>query len=236
MNAPNKSGWKPSAPLAGDTESATFTGNRALMLEEPLIFEIGHIETTGVDLPEPQADAPSRLGGLERTDTIGLPGLSEPECVRHYTRLSRQNYAIDLGLFPLGSCTMKYNPRINEYAAAKPGMTGLHPLQVIGLVSRSAEFVGGRLRVEKMSFQVIEVSQPLVDQTAGQNGVDLKQPAPIKAFHLTLNGIASNYLAVSKFIIALRDSGLFESVELKSSERTEMAGGRARKFFVDCVM
>ena len=99
MNAPNKSGWKPSAPLAGDTESATFTGNRALMLEEPLIFEIGHIETTGVDLPEPQADAPSRLGGLERTDTIGLPGLSEPECVRHYTRLSRQNYAIDLGLF-----------------------------------------------------------------------------------------------------------------------------------------
>ena len=113
---------------------------------------------------------------------------------------------------------------------------GLHPLQVIGLVSRSAEFVGGRLRVEKMSFQVIEVSQPLVDQTAGQNGVDLKQPAPIKAFHLTLNGIASNYLAVSKFIIALRDSGLFESVELKSSERTEMAGGRARKFFVDCVM
>ena len=108
MNAPNKSGWKPSAPLAGDTESATFTGNRALMLEEPLIFEIGHIETTGVDLPEPQADAPSRLGGLERTDTIGLPGLSEPECVRHYTRLSRQNYAIDLGLFPLGSCTMKH--------------------------------------------------------------------------------------------------------------------------------
>ena len=129
MNAPNKSGWKPSAPLAGDTESATFTGNRALMLEEPLIFEIGHIETTGVDLPEPQADAPSRLGGLERTDTIGLPGLSEPECVRHYTRLSRQNYAIDLGLFPLGSCTMKHNPRLNEKVARMPGFADVHPLQ-----------------------------------------------------------------------------------------------------------
>ena len=141
MNAPNKSGWKPSAPLAGDTESATFTGNRALMLEEPLIFEIGHIETTGVDLPEPQADAPSRLGGLERTDTIGLPGLSEPECVRHYTRLSRQNYAIDLGLFPLGSCTMKHNPRLNEKVARMPGFADVHPLQPVDTVRGALEVV-----------------------------------------------------------------------------------------------
>ena len=141
MNAPNKSGWKPSAPLAGDTESATFTGNRALMLEEPLIFEIGHIETTGVDLPEPQADAPSRLGGLERTDTIGLPGLSEPECVRHYTRLSRQNYAIDLGLFPLGSCTMKHNPRLNEKVARMPGFADVRPLQPVDTVRGALEVV-----------------------------------------------------------------------------------------------
>ena len=108
---------------------------------------------------------------------------------------------------------------------------GLHPLQVIGLVSRSAEFVGGRLRVEKMSFQVVEVLQ-----SVGNNDEETKSPAPIKTFRLTLNGIASNNLAVSKFIVALRDSGFFESVELRSSERTEMAGGRARKFLVDCAM
>ena len=110
----NQSGWKPTSPEAKDGGApATFTGNRALMLEEALIFEIGDAETTGVDFAEGDV-AGSRLGDLSRKDPIGLPGLSEPETVRHYTRLSRQNYAIDLGLFPLGSCTMKHNPRLNE--------------------------------------------------------------------------------------------------------------------------
>ncbi|WP_062732156.1 aminomethyl-transferring glycine dehydrogenase subunit GcvPB [Sphingobium abikonense] len=107
---------------------ATATGNRALMLEEKLIFEIGSTDTTGVDF----AVAPTgenRLGDLARADAIGLPGLSEQETVRHYTRLSRQNYAIDLGLFPLGSCTMKHNPRLNEKVARMPGFADIHPLQ-----------------------------------------------------------------------------------------------------------
>ena len=99
MNAPNKSGWKPAMTADGDTIGgpATHTGNRALMLDEALIFEIGDKNTTGVDLPEPDTEASNRLGGMERAADIGLPGLSEPETVRHYTRLSRQNYAIDLG-------------------------------------------------------------------------------------------------------------------------------------------
>ncbi|MCA0210367.1 MAG: aminomethyl-transferring glycine dehydrogenase subunit GcvPB [Proteobacteria bacterium] len=111
----------------GADDNVTFTGNRALMLEEPLIFEIGGSETTGVDFDEaaPAAD----LGSLARTAPIGLPGLSESETVRHYTRLSRQNYAIDLGLFPLGSCTMKHNPRLNEKVARMPGFADVHPLQ-----------------------------------------------------------------------------------------------------------
>nr|WP_245198438.1 aminomethyl-transferring glycine dehydrogenase subunit GcvPB [Sphingopyxis italica] len=111
----------------GADDTVTFTGNRALMLEEPLIFEIGGSETTGVDFDE---DAPAAdLGALARTAPIGLPGLSESETVRHYTRLSRQNYAIDLGLFPLGSCTMKHNPRLNEKVARMPGFADAHPLQ-----------------------------------------------------------------------------------------------------------
>jgi glycine dehydrogenase subunit 2 len=124
----NPSGWRPSAPANAQGEAQTVTGNRALMLEEPLLFEIGDVETTGVDF----ADVPvsrSRLGNLTRTHTIGLAGLSEPEAVRHYTRLSRQNYAIDLGLFPLGSCTMKHNPRLNEKVARFPGFADVHPLQ-----------------------------------------------------------------------------------------------------------
>src|SRR5690606_13809021 len=97
----------------GDAASAegiaTFTGHKGLDLNEPLIFEIGRTDRTGVDVPEAPKVA-SCIKGLERKAPIGLPGLSEPEAVRHYTRLSRKNYAIDMGLFPLGSCTMKHNP------------------------------------------------------------------------------------------------------------------------------
>jgi glycine dehydrogenase subunit 2 len=140
MNAINQSGWRPEMGGAGATAATTTTGNRALMLEEALIFEIGDGETTGVDL----ADAPkvaSRLGGLERGRAIGLPGLSEPETVRHYTRLSRQNYGIDLGFFPLGSCTMKHNPRLNEKMARLPGFADVHPLQPVETVQGALELI-----------------------------------------------------------------------------------------------
>jgi len=129
----NASGWRPSAPAHGTAAAPTFTGNKALMLEEALIFEIGSSDTTGVEVAAPVTTA-TRLAGLERTAPIGLPGLSEPETVRHYTRLSRQNYAIDLGLFPLGSCTMKHNPRLNEKIARLPGFADIHPLQPVDTV------------------------------------------------------------------------------------------------------
>src|SRR5262249_28039464 len=103
---------RPTEPVQALTAAPeTFTGNRGLRIEEALIFEIGRPEVTGVDLDEP-ADFTPRLGGLERKET-GLPGLAEPEAVRHYVRLSRMNYGIDSGVFPLGSCTMKHNPRLN---------------------------------------------------------------------------------------------------------------------------
>jgi glycine dehydrogenase subunit 2 len=124
----NPSGWRPEMGANDVTTSATYTGNRALMLEEALIFEIGDTDTTGVDLDAAPKVA-SRLGGLERNREIGLAGLSEPETVRHYTRLSRQNYGIDLGFFPLGSCTMKHNPRLNEKVARMKGFIDVHPMQ-----------------------------------------------------------------------------------------------------------
>ena len=128
MTALNPTGWRPEMTATdGADVAATFTGNRALMLEEALIFEIGSTTTTGVDFDE--AAPAAHLGALARSSPIGLPGLSEAETVRHYTRLSRQNYAIDLGLFPLGSCTMKHNPRLNEKVARMPGFADAHPLQ-----------------------------------------------------------------------------------------------------------
>ncbi|MGI8942654.1 MAG: aminomethyl-transferring glycine dehydrogenase subunit GcvPB [Qipengyuania sp.] len=154
MNAPNQSGWKPGTPVHRHNAMSgpdTATGNRALMLEEPLIFELAGTETTGVDLPEPAGGA-NRLGGFERSGEIGLPGLSEPETVRHYTRLSRQNYAIDLGLFPLGSCTMTHNPRLNEKVARMPGFADVHPLQPVDTVRGALEVMN------ELAFWLIDLT------------------------------------------------------------------------------
>ncbi|MDR3519013.1 MAG: aminomethyl-transferring glycine dehydrogenase subunit GcvPB [Azospirillaceae bacterium] len=103
------------------------------MVEEPLIFEQDSPGTSGVDLPEPPTAA-LRLGAVAPRGRIGLPGLSEPTVVRHYTRLSQKNYAIDTGLYPLGSCTMKHNPRLNEKLARLPGLADIHPLQPVKTV------------------------------------------------------------------------------------------------------
>jgi glycine dehydrogenase subunit 2 len=129
----NRQGRPTAAGHAGDTAHPTFTGNKALAQVEPLLFEIGRYETTGVDIDEPEAFEP-RLGGMERKGEIGLPGLSEPEAMRHYVRLSQKNYGIDSGLFPLGSCTMKHNPRLNERMARLPGFGDVHPLQPVSTV------------------------------------------------------------------------------------------------------
>ena len=130
MNAPNASGWKPALGSGSAYQSlATSSGDKGLMLEEPLIFELGTGANYGVDLDEPEAPPLASLSRFLRKGAPALPGLTEPEAVRHYTRLSRQNYAIDLGPFPLGSCTMKHNPRLNEKMARLPGFADVHPLQ-----------------------------------------------------------------------------------------------------------
>ena len=119
----------------------TSTGNRGLQLEERLIFEYAHADRSGVDLPEPPR-VKDRLGGLRRRGAVGLPGLAEPQVVQHYTRLSQKNYAIDSGLYPLGSCTMKHNPRLNERMARLPGFGDVHPLQPQSTVPGAIELIG----------------------------------------------------------------------------------------------
>ena len=129
----NRQGRPTNAGEADAGAHLTFTGNKALQQEEALIFEIGRPEVTGIDLEDPGEFTP-RLGSFERKSAIGLPGLSEPEAVRHYVRLSRRNYGIDTGIFPLGSCTMKHNPRLNERMARLAGFADIHPLQPLSTV------------------------------------------------------------------------------------------------------
>ncbi|TAN49109.1 MAG: glycine dehydrogenase subunit 2 [Rhodospirillales bacterium] len=137
----------------------TFTGNRGLVIEEPLIFEQGEAQRSGVDLPD-VPEVADRLGGLERQGGIGLPGLAEPECVRHYTRLSQKNYGIDTGFYPLGSCTMKHNPRLAEKAARLNGFAGVHPLQPASTVQGALEAISllGRWLMDLTGMQAIAMS------------------------------------------------------------------------------
>ncbi len=100
-----------------------------LEILEPSIFERGAPGRCGMDLPDPGRDArPAIPGSLLRKRPAALPEVSEVEVVRHFTRLSRRNFGVDLGFYPLGSCTMKYNPKACEEAASLPGFTGVHPL------------------------------------------------------------------------------------------------------------
>ena len=128
---------RPSAPVAEIDIAATsfksLLGGRGLLQNEPLIFEKDDYHRTGVDFADVTIDT-SDLGDLVRGDDLALPGLTEPEAMRHYVRLSQKNHAIDLALYPLGSCTMKHNPRLNEKMARVAGLGDIHPLQPVSTV------------------------------------------------------------------------------------------------------
>lgn len=106
------------------------TTGHTIVLEEALLFERSRKGALGVGLPVldvPQIDINKLLLNNTRKKPARLPELSEPEVVRHFTRLSTWNCAIDLGIYPLGSCTMKHNPRLNEEVARSSEICELHP-------------------------------------------------------------------------------------------------------------
>lgn len=118
----------------------TTSGAKGLLQKCSLIFEYGSNDACGVDIEDFDISK-SRLGNMARKNEINLPALSEPEAIRHYVRLSQRNYAIDLGIFPLGSCTMKHNPRLNEAMARLPGFSDIHPLQPVSTVQGALELM-----------------------------------------------------------------------------------------------
>lgn len=103
------------------------SATRGLIFNEPLLWEIGKIGRIGFSLPENDVPDSPLDKRLTRKDS-GLPDLSEVNVIRHFTRLSQWNFGIDAGMYPLGSCTMKYNPKVNERVASLPGFAGAHPL------------------------------------------------------------------------------------------------------------
>src|SRR3972149_4677139 len=106
-------------------------GTTGLVMNEPLIFERSSEGKRGIDIPKsdvfevrPEDVIPA---DLLRTGIEGFPQVSEVDVVRHFTRLSQWNYGVDSGLYPLGSCTMKYNPKVNEEIARMSGFSNIHP-------------------------------------------------------------------------------------------------------------
>ncbi|MBQ6952401.1 MAG: aminomethyl-transferring glycine dehydrogenase subunit GcvPB [Bacteroidales bacterium] len=101
---------------------------------DKLIFELSKEGRCGYSLPVNKFPAAPEVPlALRRESPLPLPQVAEPDVVRHYTNLSQMNFGVDTGFYPLGSCTMKYNPKINEEMAALPGFAGLHPLMHAGL-------------------------------------------------------------------------------------------------------
>jgi glycine dehydrogenase subunit 2 len=97
-------------------------------MTEPLIYELSSSGRTAIEMPAPEVEKADIPASLEREE-LPLPELSEIDVVRHFTRLSQLNHGVDTGFYPLGSCTMKYNPKINEEVARLPGFALTHPLQ-----------------------------------------------------------------------------------------------------------
>ncbi len=130
-----------------------------MIYDEPLLWEKGEGKVIGFSLPEPQIkDYPVESTLLR--DEIRLPGFSEPDVSRHFTRLSTWNYGVDTDIYPLGSCTMKYNPKINEKLASFSGFTKSHPLQnssysqgVLEILYRTGQFLKEISGMDDVSLQ-----------------------------------------------------------------------------------
>ncbi|MCY9353296.1 aminomethyl-transferring glycine dehydrogenase subunit GcvPB, partial [Bacillus licheniformis] len=113
--------------------------------DQSLIFEVSKEGRVGYSLPEldvPETDVTDVIDeAYIRDEPADLPEVSELDIMRHYTALSRRNHGVDSGFYPLGSCTMKYNPKINEKIARIPGFSAIHPLQDEATVQGALELL-----------------------------------------------------------------------------------------------
>ena len=138
---------------------------------EPLVFERSSPGKRGYQLPNldvPAVDPEQALGAENTRDEIeDFPEISEVEAIRHFTRLSTQNYAIDLGLYPLGSCTMKYNPRVNELVARTQGLAWAHPYQPEALSQGAMEVMAA---LEAALGEITGMAALTLQPAAGAHG------------------------------------------------------------------
>jgi glycine dehydrogenase subunit 2 len=137
---------------------------RQARYDEPLVWDLGRSPGAG-DAPEPSIEGiPERM---RRRTPVDWPELSELEVVRHYTRLSQMNFGIDTNAYPLGSCTMKFNPKVSEQLARRPGAASLHPYQPAETVQGALELL---LRLETALAKVTGLPEVSLQPAAGAHG------------------------------------------------------------------
>jgi len=155
---------------------------RGLSFKEPPIFERGSPGRTALSLAPldvPEIDAEAIFGDVTRRVPAGLPEVSEPEAVRHFVRLSQQNFAIDSQFYPLGSCTMKFNPKVNEWSARLPGFARLHPYAPEALAQGALELMA---RLEDLLAEIVGMDHVTLQPAAGAQG-ELTGLMMIRALH-----------------------------------------------------
>ncbi|GAB4340703.1 MAG: aminomethyl-transferring glycine dehydrogenase subunit GcvPB [Candidatus Abyssubacteria bacterium] len=166
-----------------------FPGATGLIFNEPLLWEKGRTGRSGMSLPVRDVDSFPLDEALE-SDGPDFPDLSEIDVVRHYVRLSQWNFSVDAGMYPLGSCTMKYNPKLNEKLAVLPGFTGAHPLL-------PSSFSQGMLKLmfslEKFLAEITGMDAVSLQPAAGAHG-ELAGMLIINAFHQSNGSVRSKII------------------------------------------
>ena len=152
-------------------------------MTEPLIFELSAPGRQGYSIPNldvPEQDITALLPAESlRTRPPDLPEVAEPSVVRHYTRLSQLNHSIDTGFYPLGSCTMKYNPKIHEVVAALPGFRSIHPLQAQATVQGA---LGLMCELQDILCRITGMDEVTLQPAAGAHG-ELTGLLMMRAYH-----------------------------------------------------
>ena len=147
---------------------------------QPTLLELSRPGRGGGKIPHPPAGALDRIpAGARRANPVALPELAEPEVVRHYVNLSTLNYSVDAGFYPLGSCTMKFNPKLNEWAARLPGFAGLHPMAPDALAQGTLQLL---FELEEMLAEISGMDAVTLQPAAGAHG-ELTGILMIRAYH-----------------------------------------------------
>jgi glycine dehydrogenase subunit 2 len=200
-------------------------GIQGLVYREDLIFEQSAAGRIGYSLPAadvPEIPVESAIPShLLREEIAGFPEVAELDVVRHFTRLSQWNYGIDLGTFPLGSCTMKYNPRVNEEAARLPGFARIHPYEPEELVQGALQMM---YELERYLADISGMDRVTLQPAAGAHG-ELTGLLMIRAYHVSQgNARRKVILPDSAHGTNPASSALcgYQVVELKSSKEGVM--------------